>query len=72
MRSARRDLTLPYLQHSAQQLSYMIMAIFYATDLFFRHSIHLETVPRLDPYFVYFQSEYADSEIVKQLPVPVS
>lgn len=48
------------------------MAIFYATDLFFRYSNHLETVPRLDPYFVYFQSEYADSEILKQLPVPVS
>lgn len=48
----------------------MIIAIFYATDLFFRYSNHLETVPRLDPDFIYFQSEYADSEIVKQLPVP--
>lgn len=46
------------------------MAIFYATDLFFRYSNHLETVPRLDPYFFNFLSEYADSEIVKQLPVP--
>lgn len=40
--------------------------------IFFRYSNHLETVPRLDPYFIYFQSEYADSEIVKQLPVPFS
>lgn len=72
MQSARRDLTEPNLQHSAQQLLYKIMAIFYATDWFFRYSNHLEIVPRLDPYFIYFQSEYAYSEIVKQLPVPFS
>lgn len=49
------------------------MAIFYAPDLFFLYSNQLETVPlpRLDPYFIYFLSEYADSEVVKQLLVPV-